>query len=1566
MNVVLVLLILLASYFNNFIMSQQISSGTDFTCAISMTGKTVCFGSNAHNQLNAPQHINFTQLTSGSEFSCGLESSGSMHCWGNVHPSILNDMVKKYNTFVQIDAGYVHVCGLLADKTVVCAGENDRYQTSVTPNKVFQSISAGGKHSCGLDMNNLAVCWGDDYFQQYTDIPREPFIQLIAGGGHTCGLRANGIATCVGYPANGQILVPPATKFVALEGGNDHTCGILTSGNVICFGLNEQGQSDPPPDKMVQLSLGARHSCGVTTHSTLVCWGSISDVPPSLGYAKLFPGASHTCSILVTGNVLCFGDNGYKELDPSTAYGTQYKLISSGTRFACAILQNNMSYCWGTNTYDIVTRLPKHVVFKSVQAGFMHACGLLYNSSALCFGKPKVDKGYSRDYGQVIVPSDMLFSSITVGLYHTCGVLLNGQGMCWGFNNNGQASPPVHLNFLELHGGTYFTCGLLLNRTALCFGSNEKKQLEVPKGAVFKMISTYPQADHVCGILLDDTTICWGDNSYGQLNISRHTSSFIDIQVGANHTCGMLASGEGICFGNNQFGQTSVPFIVSELAPLFHYKQGRMNEPCLGCYTPTVGYISAACGGSCAAGYYGTGLSLTCNNSCPIGNYCPERSNVPTPCPAGRFGGKTGLEDLFCSEACPAGYYCPIGTSNSTANICVSGYYCPAHSSTYLEFSCQSRAVYCNTGASQPTEVPLGYYSIGYNKSTGSQATNITICPKTKYCQGGVELSCNPGYFNNRTGASQCIPCPQGSISNGGIEQCKECDAGYYTIEHASVNCVPCSPGYFKNKVGSGYCEICSLGKYSTSSASSCIQCDDGYYTLSNASAKCIPCTPGTFLTKQFASSLSSCIDCDAGYFQTNFTASTCSACAPGSFVASNGSAACSLCSPGHYTSNLARTVCSPCELGKYQPQFGESTCIKCDVGYYTSVEGSSKCVYCPTIVNAERTSCASTLNCKVGEAKINGECIKCPPGTQSPGGLTTICEPCLDGLYNIRSGSGDCYNCFNDVKYGLQCAGGNATIQPSYWAYVRLDEHGEPRLKLIQCPSAGLCPGNFELYYNGPYGSDVITSGLLLNHQDINSYVRLTDNSPSKTQCGPNRIESPNNYLCGECIEGMTEWRSICTACDTKSWLIFLILLASFIYVIILHLLSSVKQDTIDALNNNTNADNKTKNNIIHTNATSADVKILIYFIQTSLFQIGSADKFLEWLQIFNFNPIESTGNSCPISLSPYQRLALQAIIPLIFVLQLFIIMTVHYILSKVLDSNKTKFNYYNYNRTFISLFLFSYQAIVQTCFKYLQCIEVGPIYVVFSVPAIKCNTDEYNYWRIIIILLLIIIVALTPIILFIFLYKKRKLIQNTGINMLKYWGILYEQYKSNCYYWNIIVLIRQVLLVILNYIFFQDYRYKYLFFTYFNVFIFILQLIFRPYNKYNDNILEFISQLILILITIFIGMNDLPLLLTGQIYLFILVIPFIIFMAIVIIINRKLKIVKYFNIIFNLCSTNTNNTGKVINTNNNDTNGIELNVKSNSNNNTNIIINTNSEVSYSSKMNDKILKQSTASDEQ
>ncbi|RYH10771.1 hypothetical protein EON65_39170, partial [archaeon] len=142
---------------------------------------------------------------------------------------------------------------------------------------------------------------------------------------------------------------------------------------------------------------------------------------------------------------------------------------------------------------------------------------------------------------------------------------------------------------------------------------------------------------------------------------------------------------------------------------------------------------------------------------CEPGFHC--NNGVKSPCPAGFYGDRPGLNSSMCSGQCAAGYFCLEGTVH------------------YSSRPCGNSSVYCPTGSAKPLPVPPGYYSIDINGedvvTSISLRSSIAICPVGYYCQQGVKSACPGGRFGVTLGliSPNCsgicpggFSCPPASI----------------------------------------------------------------------------------------------------------------------------------------------------------------------------------------------------------------------------------------------------------------------------------------------------------------------------------------------------------------------------------------------------------------------------------------------------------------------------------------------------------------------------------------------------------------------------------------------------------------------------------------------------------------------------------------------------------------------------------------------------------------------------------------------------------------------------------
>ena len=936
--------------------------------------------------------------------------------------------------------------------------------------------------------------------------------------------------------------------------------------------------------------------------------------------------------------------------------------------------------------------------------------------------------------------------------------------------------------------------------------------------------------------------------------------------------------------------------------------------------------------------------SIACT-PCPPGQFASgSGASTCTLCPAGSFQDRAGQS---ASSSCRDGQVSQNATGSTQCIPCPPYFFCPPGSSLDNgPILCSSLAQYCPGNTSAAWVVPTGSYASACLDGQAA-CSNISVCPSGAACQYGILAACPPGQYNPIINASMCLDCLPGTYSPiSGATACVACPAGYYasrlqssscascsagqyrglsdnpnaciscpigtyntelnasrcvfcqegesTLSTGSVSCVGCPPGRFSQTLKfNGSCQLCPIGRYSEKTSSiTCLPCPAGHYTLNSTfgALSCIPCPIG-FYTNETAWPTPSCVACQSGTQSTSTSASTgCSACDSGTANAYENSP-CLDCTPGRYASDP--TLCAPCRPGQYAPNPRSTQCVLCPPNYVTNSSGSAGCTACSdgTVANYDQTACIVTP-CQPGEelaAHSSTICQPCRP-SQFNAGISTQCQTCPTNTYAPGYGSSTCLDCSDSI--GFSCLAGSAVIQSGYWGYLtfRLDNsnpfvyttngsstqppsgRGQIEARAVLCPT-GYCLGGNTLQLSNPLTQTQLSSLLTQNNQQQptngNDYTlpfTWTDRdvNAQTPACGENRDPSPANILCGSCADGWQEWRGQCVSCPSLQLdIVFEYFFLSFLFVLFLFFLSQRAR---------------------------SDSKILMYFIQTTLFQLSGSgmDSLFGFLGFVNFDLFQTSGRSCPGPLNAYQNLALSACIPILFLSQLLCLMLGHVLLRRAwnhpilksirkvvetwtqqlepIDAQKEGedrtqhqlqlgdlgFPFYKYARTGLSILCFGYLQLSASAIAYLQCIDVGGTSVVFLAPGIQCQSDTYRRW-LTPVLLLLTLACLFPLGLAAFLYRNRAKLQSDPVFQSRY-GVLYENYRPDRYVWQVWVLLRQVVLIGVSTAFVTQYSSQHLGFVYFHLFVYGVQTWFRPNLRVVENQLESWSHMLLLIMMVLV----------------------------------------------------------------------------------------------------------------
>ena len=241
-----------------------LEAGSSHTCGLTAEGVVYCWGYNLWGQVGGgvpagvvtpnPTPVEvavgvpFAQLEAGENHTCALTAGGEAYCWGRNNfgqlgtdlnlntatPTTVPQLVGGGLTFTSLAAGGTHTCGLIAEGSAYCWGNNERgalgttfeFSTGVaitTPIAVeggltFSSLAAGDQHTCGVTAANVAYCWGRNLWGQLgsvTEFMGESPLPLPVSGGFA---------------------------FIAVSAAENQGCGVNLAGAAYCWGDNLYGQ----------------------------------------------------------------------------------------------------------------------------------------------------------------------------------------------------------------------------------------------------------------------------------------------------------------------------------------------------------------------------------------------------------------------------------------------------------------------------------------------------------------------------------------------------------------------------------------------------------------------------------------------------------------------------------------------------------------------------------------------------------------------------------------------------------------------------------------------------------------------------------------------------------------------------------------------------------------------------------------------------------------------------------------------------------------------------------------------------------------------------------------------------------------------------------------------------------------------------------------------------------------------------------------------------------------------------------------------------------------------------
>ncbi|MCB9875964.1 MAG: hypothetical protein H6835_00035, partial [Planctomycetes bacterium] len=546
-------------------------------CALDQDGKAWCWGSNgSSNRLginvstttNVPllvqkQPATFVALEAGQNHICGLGTDARIYCWGagnygQVGNGLTNSVTSPTTALGVLDAVRVRAGANQSGAIFAAAkprlwgnngagelGMNDTYKTGISA----PTVPAGGSPvavdiAFGLDASAMVDTEG----------------QIWSAGQVRYGRLGIGLPLTMSQEVHRFIKVPFAQTAAAVYGGWNHLCARDTSGALWCWGRNDYGQlglgdkddrAEPTQVPLAEVTLagvvdattGDRHMCVVDGLGQVICWGNNSN--GQLG--------TNSYTSTLTPTLLVDSKSNPKETcklaatlcddgDPCTVDGCD------GQTGECThTAGNDGASCGDDGTLRCAAGACKAALGVGLAVGEHHACLRSDVGKVRCWGDN--DAGQLGDGG--IGGGAALGKMVQAGtLAGTIGLAAGGTATC------------------DLLGGTG-------EGTLACWGEGETTPK--PVSAVDRVTAVAVGAAHRCVIRDDGYVRCWGEGKEGQLGDGKAEASTTprlvggvagarQVVVGQAHSCALGWDGTVHCWGRGDKGQLGHGKVVASAA----------------------------------------------------------------------------------------------------------------------------------------------------------------------------------------------------------------------------------------------------------------------------------------------------------------------------------------------------------------------------------------------------------------------------------------------------------------------------------------------------------------------------------------------------------------------------------------------------------------------------------------------------------------------------------------------------------------------------------------------------------------------------------------------------------------------------------------------------------------------------------------------------------------------------------------------------------------------------------------------------------------------------------------
>ncbi|CAE8598630.1 unnamed protein product [Polarella glacialis] len=493
------------------------------------------------------------------------------------------------------------------------------------------------------------------------------------------------------------------------------------------------------------------------------------------------------------------------------------------------------------------------------------------------------------------------------------------------------------------------------------------------------------------------------------------------------------------------------------------------------------------------------------------------------------------------------------------------------------------------------------------------------------------------------------------------------------------------------------------------------------------------------------------------------------------------------LCDVGDASNNSAGT-CFPCPAGSHGTIVqGTSVCMLCDPGAFQSSSGAQTCTPCSPGYASNQSgliSCGANFICPVGFLSAEPgatECAACPAGRANPIEGSRSCSFCEQGTYQTNTGAGACETCESFLAGSTSQRG---ALDPVTECQCPEGRFHKPGAGCLACPEGLQCLGGQGLPLQAPgFWVHVLDA----TQRDLSVY-KCRDH----LECSPGVLGScatgREGQACNDCQLGHYKAsEGQCNSCEGEDLLLFIVAILICMGVVVVATFVSQTD--------------RVKQNLTSLTAIATAGQLVIV-IQTvgvlrhfSIKWAEPAKTLVELTSLLTFD-LDVVKVSCfwPQD-TPLLRFVEMVLIYPCCAAFLCVWLMVLRILKRPISPDTL----FDFNGIVLTVLYISLTLMVLLPF---QCIRnPNGIFTMATQPGVTCWTDPVHLGLVgsAVVGILVYPIGICAWILWTTLQYPMRISSGEGLLVLRRYRFLFNRYKSECYYYGAMMLVRNLFVALL-----------------------------------------------------------------------------------------------------------------------------------------------------------------------